>query len=693
MGKTLVDPSGSSVLSAMSSPPFPLAEPRHPSWTFSANDLTDNSPLAVIEWDAQSRVHYWNQRATELFGWTAEEVRGLRPHEWGFIADEGLGTAREAMSRLISGEDQWNIKRGKNYRKDGTIVDCEWYNSTIRDASGRLICVLSQVLDVTEQAWVMSQLEESERRFKATFEQAAVGLAHVGLDGRWLRTNARLCSILGYSAEELRGRTLQSLTHPDDRAAMDDLAEKMLAGVIATYAMEKRYLSKGGGFIWCNLTMSLMRDPDGAPEYFIGVIEDITWRHRVEAERDALLEREHQARTEAEALVRRRSAELEATRGALVVAERLATAGQLAAGVGHEINNPLAYVLANLTYSLEELGRLKSPTPEVDVAEVQRALVQAQLGAERIRDIVRDLRIFSRSAPEAMGPVDVQAALEFAIGMTAHQLRQRARLIRWYQPVPFVQANESRLGQAFLNLLLNAAQAIPEGASGDHEVRVTVRTGEEGWVVVEISDTGVGIATEHLPRIFEPFFTTKQVGEGSGLGLSVCHGIVTGLGGRIQVESQPGQGSTFRVLLPAAEQVMPHTTATVRAEKQLAQPRRVLVIDDDPEVRESLARIIGPPHIVEQSETGQAAREMLVGGADYDVIFCDLMMPDVTGMDLHEAVTARRPELRERMIFMSAGAFTPRAAEFFERVSARRIDKPFDPVRVRAFVESALQER
>jgi len=671
----------------MSLTPYLLAEPRFPSGTFTTSDLTDNSPLAVIEWDPQFRVHYWNKRAEELFGWKAEEVKGRHPREWGFVAEDGGGQAREAMRRLASGEENWNIKRGQNHHKDGSIVHCEWYNSSIRDSSGRLICILSQVLDVTEQDRVLARLEESERRFKATFEQAAVGLAHVGLDGRWLRTNMRLCHILGYSAEELMGRTQQEVTHPDDLPAMADLAEKMRAGILTTYAMEKRYRRKSGDYIWCNLTLSLMRKPDGTPEYFISVIEDITWRHRVEAERDNLLDREHQARTEAEALVKRRSAELEATRDALVVAERLATAGQLAAGVGHEINNPLAYVLANLTFALEELGRLKTPTPEVDVPEVQRALVQAQLGAERIRDIVRDLRIFSRTDPEAMGPVDVQAAVEFAIGMTAHQLRQRARLIRWYQPVPFVNANESRLAQAFLNLLLNAAQAIPEGASGDHEVTVIVRSEDEAWVMVEIRDTGMGIAAEHLPRIFEPFFTTRQVGKGSGLGLSVCHGIVTGLGGRIQVESEPGQGTVFRVLLPAAGHAQQQVAASTRTARPAVEPRRVLVIDDDPEVREALARIIGPPHLIEQSESGQAARELLERGADYDVIFCDVMMPDVSGMDLHETVSAKRPELLERMIFMSAGTFTPRAAEFFERVSARRIDKPFDPVRVRSFLE------
>ncbi|MDY7231851.1 PAS domain S-box protein [Hyalangium rubrum] len=664
---------------------FPSGFP--PAWTFSAKDLTDTSPIAVIEWDAQYRVHSWNRRATELFGWKAEEVRGRHPRDWGFIHEGDAGVVGETMRRLVEGEVVWNVSHNRNYRKDGSVAHCEWYNSTIRDPSGKIICILSQALDVTEREVALAQLEESERRFKATFEQAAVGISHVALDGRWLRVNKRLCEILGYSPEEMTGWSFQDVTHPEDLARDLDHVNRAIAGQISTYSLEKRYFRKSGAIVWVNLTVSLVRKPDGTPDYFISVIEDITRRHRLEAERDRLLEREHHARTEAEELVRRRSAELEATRGALLLAERLATAGQLAAGVGHEINNPLSYVLANVTYAVEELARLKVPTPGVDVADVQRALVQAQLGAERIRDVVRDLRIFSRSDPEASGPVDVTAALEFAIGMTSHQLRQRARLVRRYEPVEPVLGNESRLGQAFLNLLLNAAQAIPEGASAEHEVAVTVRPEGPAWVAVEIRDTGVGIAAEHLPRIFEPFFTTKRIGEGSGLGLSVCHGIVTGLGGQLQVESKPGQGSTFRVLLPAAP--LPASlavTSTRVAPERQCPPRRVLVIDDDPEVRESLSRIIGPAHVIEHSETGKAAQELLVGGADYDVIFCDVMMPDVTGMDLHDVVAARRPELLERMVFMSAGTFTPRTTEFFERVSARRIDKPFDPTRVRSFL-------
>jgi CheY-like chemotaxis protein len=251
-----------------------------------------------------------------------------------------------------------------------------------------------------------------------------------------------------------------------------------------------------------------------------------------------------------------------------------------------------------------------------------------------------------------------------------------------------VLGNESRLGQVFLNLVLNAAQAIPEGAPEKHQVTLTLRPQEDAWVVVEVTDTGCGIPTGNLPHLFEPFFTTKPVGMGTGLGLSVCHGIVTGLGGRLEVESQPGRGSTFRVLLPVARQAeAPRDSAVKTAPPPPAlQPRRVLVVDDEPEVLEALARLIGPPHSVEKAGSGTRALELLAEDSNYDVIFCDLMMPGLTGMDLHEGIEKKHPELLERVIFMTAGCFTRRAAEFLERMGPRRLEKPFSPEAVRGFL-------
>jgi PAS domain S-box-containing protein len=652
--------------------------------------LAENSPIAIIEWDPELKVRFWNPRAEEIFGWKREEVLDRHPAVEGrpFVYEQDATLAKEAIHRLKTGQEQWNLCRTRNYRRDGSLIHCEWYNYTLRDASGELLCILSQVVDVTERDQTLLRLEESERRFKATFDLAAVGMAHVNVEGYLMRGNTRLSEILGYPPEELGGLHAVEITYPEDLEKDKELYLQLLQGFFPRYVIEKRYVRKSGEPVWCTVTVSLVRKPDGTPDYFITVIEDSSRRHRAEQERDALLAREHQARTEAEELVRRRSAELAATRNALVQAERLATAGQLAAGVGHEINNPLAYVLANVTYALEELERLTEPLPGVDMEEVQRALLQAQLGAMRIRDIVRDLRIFARGDPEAIGPVDVQAALEFSIAMATHEIRQRAQLVRKYEKVPFVRANESRLGQVFLNLLINAAQAIPDGGTAEHQqVTVAMRPGEEGWVVVEVSDTGKGIDPEHLPRIFEPFFTTTPVGVGTGLGLSVCHGIVTGLGGQLQVDSVPGKGTTFRVLLPVGDSPAQQPAQAQAEPPRALAPRRVLVIDDDPEVRQALARIIGAPHVVEMVETAHEAQERLLTRKEpYDVIFCDLMMPELTGMDLHDILTAQRPEVVGKMVYMSAGAFTPRAAQFLESHPERRIEKPFDPVRVRSFL-------
>lgn len=672
----------------MSAHPLNAPKANRPQWTFSANDLAENSPLAVIEWDADFKVRLWSRRAAELFGWTEHEVRGKSAKELSLIHPEDEPHAADMLRRFEAGETPWGVLQLRNLCKSGAITHCVWYCTAIRDGLGKLLCILTQALDVTEREHALALLEESERRFKATFEQAAVGIAHVAANGQILRANSKLCEIFGYPYEELVLLKFEDITHPEDVRRDWDLGLAVMAGTISTYSLEKRYFKgKAGELIWCNLTVSMVRKPDGTPEYLIGVVEDISRRHRAELERDALLAREQQARTEAEELVRRRTVELEVARSALVQAERLATAGQLAAGVGHEINNPLSYVLANQTFALEELARVKTPTPGVDIEEVQKALVQAQLGAERIRDIVRDLRTFARGDPEAMGPVDVQATLEFSISMAAPQLRQRAQLQRKYEATPPVMGNESRLGQVFLNLLINAAQAIPEGAVANNAVTVAVREGEPGWVIIEVGDTGSGIAAEHLSRIFEPFFTTKPIGLGTGLGLSVCHGIVTGLGGTIDVESQLGRGTTFRIRLPAAPLSAEPAPSLLPPSQRPLTPRRVLVIDDDPEVRKAFARIIGPPHHVELTETAREAQQRLLEKReDFDVIFCDLMMPDLTGMDLYDSISANRPELLPNVIFMSAGAFTPRAVAFLERVSIRRIEKPFDPVKIRALL-------
>ncbi|HSP80781.1 MAG TPA: ATP-binding protein, partial [Myxococcaceae bacterium] len=374
----------------------------------------------------------------------------------------------------------------------------------------------------------------------------------------------------------------------------------------------------------------------------------------------------------------------------LARSERLAVAGQLAAGVGHEINNPLAFVTGNLHVVLEQLGALaRELGPRAErLRETMQALEDAYRGAERIRSIVRDLRSLARADEAHQGPVDVHAALDFSVTLAMPHLRHRARLERRYGRLPAARGNEAKLGQVFLNLLLNAAQAIPEGEAERHCITLMTRY-EAGRVVVEVADTGQGMTPEVLARIFEPFFTTKPVGEGMGLGLALCLGIIRGMGGELTAESEAGQGSTFRVELPADEVAAQRRPVPVEPVAEAPERKRVLIIDDEPGIGSVMRRLLGRTHEVVVVQSGREALELLEQDDGFDVVFCDLMMGDVTGMELHERLVERHPECLSRFVFMTGGGFTERAQEFLRKVPLPRIDKPFSPAAIRELVARA----
>jgi signal transduction histidine kinase len=247
--------------------------------------------------------------------------------------------------------------------------------------------------------------------------------------------------------------------------------------------------------------------------------------------------------------------QLQTMQAQLIFTDRLASMGRLAAGVGHEINNPLAYVLSNLHFVNKELDRTQGAPSEEDRKELLTAIKEARDGAERVRVIVQDLKTLSRPDDVGGGRADLKEVVRAAAKIASHEIRRRARLVEELDELPPVLGNASRLGQVFLNLLINAAHAIPEGNVDRNEIRVQGRLEPSGHVVVEIRDTGCGIPAENLDRIFEPFFTTKPVGEGTGLGLSLVHSILSALGGTITVDSQVGRGTTFRISLTAAANV------------------------------------------------------------------------------------------------------------------------------------------
>lgn len=409
------------------------------------------------------------------------------------------------------------------------------------DVELQLIETASQLAGIAiERKQDEEALRRSSERFRRLIEHMPEGMV-VHRFGPIIYANLKAASMLGYGKpEDLVGVSVLDLVEPALRRAAEHQVRTIRETRKPMPAREIHIRRRDG-----QLTIAEMEeipiDFDGEP-MVLTIARDLTERKRMQAR--------------------------------LLQADRMASVGTLAAGVAHEINNPLAYVISNIDYLAKELpemvkaitqdpepGRLSPKGGEnggtrKDVSErlddIEETLQEAREGAERVRQIVRDLRTFSRDGDEERGPVDAERVLESSINMAGGEIRKRAKLVRNFASVPLVHASESRLGQVFLNLLMNAVQALPEGRIEENEIQVRTSCAGEGRVLVEVRDTGEGIPPENLDRIFQPFFTTKPVGIGTGLGLSICQNIITSLGGEISVTSEVGQYTSFRILLPVS---------------------------------------------------------------------------------------------------------------------------------------------
>ena len=308
-----------------------------------------------------------------------------------------------------------------------------------------------------------------------------------------------------------------------------------------------------------------------------------------------------------------------------------------------------------------------------------------------MRVIVRDLKTLSRADDGKIGPLELGPVVETCVNVAWNEIKHRAQLVRDLKETPVIRGSEARLGQVLLNLLVNAAQAVPEGNPDGHTIRVSTGVRPDGMVFVEVSDTGCGILPEHRPRIFDPFYTTKPPGVGTGLGLSICHGIVTGMKGEIEVESTPGKGTTFRVLIPAMVHE-PGDDGHVEAPRRASRTARsrILVVDDEPLVGTVLQRTLAGEHDVVVCSSAREALERIEQGEQFDLIFSDLAMPDLTGMDLHRELCAVAPTMAARMVFLSGGACTDAARAFLAMPGREYVEKPFELETLRGVIAAHL---
>ena len=373
-------------------------------------------------------------------------------------------------------------------------------------------------------------------------------------------------------------------------------------------------------------------------------------------------------RREALERVEERDADLRAAEAAVRVArsEHLASLDRLAAGAAHEINNPLSAVLANLSV----LQR------EVSDSESAEAIEDAILGAKQIQRVVRDLQTYSRWEELQLSAVDVPRLIKGVLTMVSHEIWHRAQVVTELdEHVTHAFADESRLGQVVLNLVLNAAQAIPEGSADDNTIRIcTWARGSE--LVIEVIDTGEGIAAEILPHVMDPFFTTKPIGQGTGLGLSACANLAKSMGGSLALESTPGSGTTARLTLRPASDMRVAPSVSTAGLPTVVGKARILIVDDDPMVTRALERIMRDQDLV-VADGGKQAISILDRDADFGLIICDVMMPEVTGIDVHAHIAEHHAQLLDRFVVTSGGALSDMAREFLSTFNGPVLGKPF----------------
>jgi PAS domain S-box-containing protein len=539
-------------------------------------------------------------------------------------------------------------------RADGTLVEVRAFAAPRFDAAGEVSHILLAFSDVRAEVRAAAEAAAGRERLMATVRHAPIILFATDANGIITLSEGAAVRALGFVPGETVGRSVFEL-YPDNPELRAN-AQRVLAGETITDTVDLHGVVLES---W----LGPLRGPSGEITGLIGVSSNVTERVRLEKQ--------------------------------VAQAERLSALGRLASSVAHEINNPLAYTVEALRLASEALGELEADggaAPE-PLARLRRVLAEASEGAERVRLTMRDLRSFSRGDEDEQRPLDLDRILGTAIKLVAKRIGTRAAIERVRGPRATVRADENQLVQIFVNLIINAADALPTGHADRQRNRIRISTRlEDGWAIVEVADSGPGVPEAVRDTIFEPFFTTKPVGEGTGLGLFVTRNVVGALGGSVTIGDAPEGGALFSVRLPldgsgepAAVQGQGSGPVAVAAPPPArgngAPAFRALIIDDDPQVSELLRLSLErefPAATVRAFTSGRSALEHLLAGESYDVVFCDLMMGELSGMQIHEELRRAAPGRERELVFMTGGVYDSAVSDFLSGVSNDCLDKPFD---------------
>ena len=531
----------------------------------------------------------------------------------------------------------------------GTPLGFLGFDSVTREKhwTEETIALMTLVAEMLANALTRTRAEEalrqSEERFRNAFGDAALGMALLSPAGSFLVVNTYLCTMLGYSREELLARTLDEVAHPEDMDLHPEGRRKLLDGEISSLRQETRYLRKNGDVLWGMLSCSVQRDAEGRPRYLIAHIQDITERKRLEVQ--------------------------------LRQSQKLEALGTLAGGIAHDFNNILMGIQGNASLMLLDIC-----PPDVNHERLTRIEQYVQNGAE----LTKQLLGFARAGKYEVLPTDVNHLLRQSSRMFARTRKQLTIHSSYKNDLWSVMADRGQLEHVFMNIFLNAAQAMPHGgdlylASENVILDAPEVNGfglETGsYVKISVTDTGEGMDSGTQEKVFDPFFTTREVGKGSGLGLASAYGIVKNHGGMIRVRSDKGHGTTILVYLPASVEDVQESH--FEEERLRTGSGTILLIDDEEmilDVGKKMLESLGyHVHIADSGK--EAVRIYTENAGDVDLVILDMIMPDMGGGDTYERLKRLDPHVK--VILSSGYSIEGEAREILEQGCHGFIQKPF----------------
>lgn len=621
-------------------------------------DLAGHDYRSIVEalqegiWiiDENSKTTFVNVPMARMLGYSPEDMIG---HElFSFMDRRGTEIAEENLERRLQGiAEQHDFEF---LHRDGSRVFTAMATAPITDDDGQYRGAVAGVLDISERRRAEDAMRASEARFRAVFEDASVAIVVAGLDGRVEQVNPAMERMFGYSNDELTRKSVADLTHPEDRAATARVFQGMIDGGRGQH-IEKRYLRSDGNVVHAVVSVSAIRGADGKPTHAVAMLQDVT--------------------------------ELRHAQNELVRAQRLESLGILAGGIAHDYNNILTAVLANVALAREEA---------VPGSEQEQLLRAAEDASHQAIKLARQLLTFSRGGAPVLAPIDLGKLLRETVrfSMAGSPLRCECT---FDSELWCVVADSGQLGQVLSNLITNAQQAQPDGGTIEVHAR-NVATGGAGagdagrHVEVTVTDHGQGIAPANLPHVFDPYFTTKP--DGTGLGLAVTHRVIQDHGGSIRVESTPGQGTTFSVLLPVEENLAPPCSQAERARPDVRA--NVLVMDDEPAIRRVLRVALSRRgcSVTETSDGAEAIacwEEAANAGEPFDVAILDLTVPGGMG-GIETLMRLRQLDPGVKAIVSSGYSSDSAMATHEERGFSGVLAKPYRPADIEAVLAKVLSE-